>query len=135
MYYINSLAFFDRCSTFLAIEIYIAICLLSHFRELDLGVELLLELFHQEVYVHIISIIVLLEFALKSDVHGDVSLQDYLLLWFTKFALLLSTNIELNLVHRFAVAAQNELGLFRYLVEDVFEAELKQFGFISLENV
>ena len=100
-----------------------------------MGVELLLELFHQEVYVHIISIIVLLEFALKSDVHGDVSLQDYLLLWFTKFALLLSSNIELNLVHGFAVAAQNELGLFRYLVEDVFEAELKQFGFISLENV
>ena len=135
MYYINSLAFFDRCSTILAIEIDIAICLLSHFRELDLGVELLLELFHQEVYVHIISVVVLLEFALKSDVHGDVSLQDYLLLWFTKFALLLSTNIELNLVHRFTVAAQNELGLFRYLVEDVFEAELKQFGFISLENV
>ena len=85
--------------------------------------------------MHIYSFVIFLEFSFKSDVHSDISIQDCRLLWFTKFALLLSANIELNLVNRLAIAAQNELRLFRYLVEDVFETELKQFCFISLQNV
>lgn len=85
--------------------------------------------------MHVISVVIFLEVTLEPHIHREVSFQDLLLLCFTKFAFLLSPHIELHLVHGLTIAAQNELGLFGYLVKDVLETKLQQFCFIGLKNV